>query len=63
MKWEDHKTVMLIEECSVIVQKKLPLKLKDARSSTILCTIGNSFFDKPLCNLDVSVNLIFFLEN
>lgn len=28
-KWEDHEKVMLIGECSVILQRKLPPKLKD----------------------------------
>ena len=50
----------LSEECSAILQKKLPQKLKDPRSFTLPCTIGNSFFDKVLCDLGASINLMSF---
>ncbi|XP_048421216.1 uncharacterized protein LOC125468801 [Pyrus x bretschneideri] len=46
-----HETVMLSEECSAVLQKKLPPKLKDPGSFTIPCTIGNTYFDKSLCDL------------
>ena len=39
-KLEDEETVMLTEECSAILQKKLPPKLKDPGSFTIPCVIG-----------------------
>ncbi|KAI3462370.1 hypothetical protein Pfo_019033 [Paulownia fortunei] len=55
---EEYKTVALTEECSVILQRKLPPKLKDIGSFTIPCTIGNSFFDKALCDLGASINLM-----
>lgn len=37
-KWklEEHNIVMLTEECSAILQKKLPPKLKNLRSFIIL---------------------------
>ncbi|XP_017982375.1 PREDICTED: uncharacterized protein LOC108663286 [Theobroma cacao] len=38
-KLEDFETVALTEECSTIIQNKLPLKLKDPWSFSILCTI------------------------
>ncbi|XP_068648802.1 uncharacterized protein [Aristolochia californica] len=57
---EDFETVKLSEECSAILQKKLPQKLKDPRSFTLPCTIGNSFFDKVLCDLGASINLMPF---
>jgi len=38
-KLEDHEMVMLNEECSFILQNKLPPKLKDTGSFTIPCTI------------------------
>ncbi|KAL5555523.1 hypothetical protein UlMin_037759 [Ulmus minor] len=47
-KLEANEKVMLIEECSVILQRKLPQKLKDPRSFTIPCTIGDFNFDKVL---------------
>ncbi|KAI3445254.1 hypothetical protein Pfo_001919, partial [Paulownia fortunei] len=55
---EEYETVALTEECSVILQRKLPPKLKDPGSFTIPCTIGNSFFDKALCDLGASINLM-----
>ncbi|KAL0448387.1 UNVERIFIED_CONTAM: hypothetical protein Slati_1395100 [Sesamum latifolium] len=38
--------------------KKLPPKLKDPGSFSIPCTIGNIAFDKVLCDLGASVNLM-----
>ena len=54
----DFETVNLIEECSAILQRKLPQKLKDPGSFTIPCTIGNSIFEKALCDLGASINLM-----
>ena len=48
----------LSEECSAILQKRLPQKLKYLGSFTLPCTIGNSFFDKVLCDLGASINLM-----
>ncbi|KAJ8769817.1 hypothetical protein K2173_008223 [Erythroxylum novogranatense] len=54
----DHETVALTEECSAILQKKLPPKLKDHGSFTIPCVIGTQIFGKALCDLDASINLM-----
>ena len=54
----DFETVNLIEECSAILQRKLPQKLKDPGSFTIPCTIGNSIFEKALCDLGASIDLM-----
>lgn len=54
----DWETVALSEECSAIIQKKLPQKLKDPGSFSIPCTIGNFSFDNVLCDLGASVNLM-----
>ncbi|XP_022889322.1 uncharacterized protein LOC111404799 [Olea europaea var. sylvestris] len=54
MKLEDNETVVLTEECSVILQHKLPSKLKDPGSFTIPCNIGNSYIDKALCDLGLA---------
>ena len=43
---EEFETMKLSKECSAILQKKLPQKLKDPGSFTLPCTIGDSFFDK-----------------
>ena len=54
----DFETVNLIEECSAILQRKLPQKLKDPGSFTIPCIIGNSIFEKALCDLGASIILM-----
>ncbi|XP_022880768.1 uncharacterized protein LOC111398040 [Olea europaea var. sylvestris] len=55
---EDNETVMLTEECSTILQRKLPPKLKNPGSFTIPCHIGNLYIDKALCDLGASINLM-----
>ena len=57
-KLEEHETVILTKESSAILQKKLPPKLKDPGSFTIPCTIGKSYFDRALCDLGASINLM-----
>ncbi|XP_022864267.1 uncharacterized protein LOC111384238 [Olea europaea var. sylvestris] len=57
-KLEEYEIVKLTEECSVILQKKLPQKRKDPGSFTIPRTIGSSSFDKALCALGASINLM-----
>ena len=54
----DFEIVNLTEECNDILQRKLPQKLKDPGSFTILCTIGNSIFERALCDLGASINLM-----
>ncbi|XP_057984550.1 uncharacterized protein LOC131169349 [Hevea brasiliensis] len=55
---EDYETVALIEECSVILQSKLPPKLKAPGSFSIPCLIGNMNIDKVLCDLRANVSLM-----
>ena len=57
-KLRDYETIALSEECSAILQKKLPPKLKDPGSFTIPCAIGNSVFERALCDLGASINLM-----
>ena len=40
------------------LRKKLPPKLKDLRSFTIPCSIGNDIFEKALCDLGANINLM-----
>ena len=54
----DFETVNLTEECSAILQRKLPQKIKDPGSFTIPCTIGNAIFERALCDLGASINLM-----
>ncbi|KAK5846099.1 hypothetical protein PVK06_002370 [Gossypium arboreum] len=57
-KFEDLSTVKLNEECSTILQNKLPTKLKDPGSFTIPCLIGSLNVEKALADLGASINLI-----
>ncbi|XP_024018779.1 uncharacterized protein LOC112090822 [Morus notabilis] len=54
----EFETVALTKECGLISQSTLPPKLKDPGSFTILCSIGNTYFDKILCDLGASINLM-----
>ncbi|XP_073119798.1 uncharacterized protein [Henckelia pumila] len=57
-KLEEFETVKLTEECSAILQKKLPQKLKDPGSFTIPCIIGGATVNRVLCDLGASINLM-----
>jgi len=57
-KIDEHETVALGEECSVVVLNQLPAKLKDPDSFSIPCTIGNVSIDRALCDLGSSVSLM-----
>lgn len=57
-KLEEYEMVALTEEWSAILQKKLPPKLKDLGSFTIPCSIGNFVFERALCDLGASINLM-----
>jgi Aspartyl protease len=54
----DEKTVTLTEKVSAIVMNKLPPKLQDPDSFTIHCSIGNTKFNRALCDLGASVSLM-----
>ena len=57
-KISDYEIVALSEEYSAILQRKCPPKIKDLESCTIPCSIGNSIFEKALCDLGASINLM-----
>ncbi|XP_062075391.1 uncharacterized protein LOC133779446 [Humulus lupulus] len=57
-KLDDYETVKLIEECSVIIKRQLPKKLKDPKFFTIPCVIGELYIEKALCDLGASINLM-----
>ena len=59
-KFEEHEIVMLTEDCTAILQNKLPPKLKDPGSFNIPCIIGIFYFDKALCDLGASINWMSF---
>ncbi|KAG9446755.1 hypothetical protein H6P81_012883 [Aristolochia fimbriata] len=54
----EQGTVMLTKNCSAILKNQLPTKLKDPGSFTIPCEFGNFKFNKVLCDLGASINLM-----
>ncbi|XP_047948862.1 uncharacterized protein LOC125194660 [Salvia hispanica] len=57
-KMVDYETVNLTENCSAIIQQKMPAMMKDPRSFNISCVIGNDRQTKALCDLGASINLM-----
>ena len=57
-KSDEHETIALGEECSIVVQNKLATKCKHADSFSILCLIGNVNIDRALYDLGSSVHLM-----
>ncbi|XP_075478854.1 uncharacterized protein LOC142519711 [Primulina tabacum] len=55
---EDYMTINLTENCSALVQNKIPQKLKDQGSFSIPWMIGDVVFRKALCYLGASFNLM-----
>ena len=59
-KLEAYGIVNLTKNCSAVIQRKLPKKLKDLGSFNIPCIIGEHTFSKTLCDLRESINLMPF---
>ena len=57
-KLEEYGTITITEECSAILQKKLPPKLQDSGSFAIPFSIGTRVSGKALCDLGASINLM-----
>ena len=57
-KLEEYGTITLTEECSAILQKRLPLKIQDPSSFAIPFSRGNRVSGKALCDLGASINLM-----
>ncbi|XP_027351012.1 uncharacterized protein LOC113862053 [Abrus precatorius] len=57
-KLEELATVTLNEECSAILQNKMPEKLKDPGSFTLPCLISRLIVDRALADLGASINLM-----
>ncbi|XP_025679160.1 uncharacterized protein [Arachis hypogaea] len=49
--WKEKEIVVLTQECSAIIQKNLPQKLKDPGSFQIPCSIGDITIERALCDL------------
>jgi len=61
-KLKEHEIMVLTEECSAAIQRKLLTKLKVLGSFSIPCLIGNVFINRTLYDLRSSASLIpFFL--
>ncbi|XP_016173218.1 uncharacterized protein LOC107615688 [Arachis ipaensis] len=56
--WNEKEMVILTQECSAVIQKWLPPKLKDPGNFILSCIIGNVTLEKALCDLGASINLI-----
>ncbi|KAL4288034.1 hypothetical protein AHAS_Ahas19G0245800 [Arachis hypogaea] len=52
------ETVVVPKKCSAIIQNNLPRKKPDPWSFQIPCTIGRTTFEKALCDLGASINLM-----
>ncbi|XP_057719526.1 uncharacterized protein LOC130933950 [Arachis stenosperma] len=52
------QTIVLNKECSALIQPELPAKRKDPGSFHIPCAIGETMFDRALCDLGASINLL-----
>jgi len=57
-KIEEDETFNLTKECSVIIQNKLPPKLKDPGSFSVPCAIGSEIVKKVMCDLGASASLM-----
>ncbi|XP_073138619.1 uncharacterized protein [Henckelia pumila] len=57
---QDNEVVNLTEECSAILQKNLPQKLKDPESFFLTCFIGGCKVNRALCDLGAIINLMPF---
>ncbi|XP_057723823.1 uncharacterized protein LOC130939760 [Arachis stenosperma] len=56
--WLEKETILLTEECSAVIQRGIPPKLKDPGGFVVSCTIGKTNLNKALCDLGASINLM-----
>ncbi|XP_057723849.1 uncharacterized protein LOC130939790 [Arachis stenosperma] len=56
--WLEKETMLLTKECSAVIQRGIPPKLKDPGSFVVSCTIGRMVLNKALCDLGASINLM-----
>ncbi|XP_012437546.1 uncharacterized protein LOC105763753 [Gossypium raimondii] len=54
----EFEIVALTEGCTTMLMNKLRPKLKDPRSFTISCSIGNQYIGNILCDLGANINLM-----
>ncbi|XP_042059410.1 uncharacterized protein LOC121803901 [Salvia splendens] len=56
--WGQVDTINLTENCSALLQRKLPAKQKDPGCFTVDCLIGGYKVENALCDLGASINLM-----
>ncbi|KAL1333587.1 hypothetical protein AAHE18_11G111800 [Arachis hypogaea] len=56
--WRETERVLLTEECSAVILKSFPEKLKDPGSFLIPCILEGNCTKTALCDLGTSINLI-----
>ncbi|KAL1299995.1 hypothetical protein AAHE18_18G148100 [Arachis hypogaea] len=56
--WRETERVLLTEECSAVILKSFPEKLKDPGSFLIPCILEGNCTKTALCDLGASINLI-----
>ncbi|RYR29952.1 hypothetical protein Ahy_B01g054647 [Arachis hypogaea] len=54
------QTIVMNKECSALIQPQLPTKRKDPGSFHVPCAIGETMFDRALCDLGASIHLMPF---
>ncbi|RYR19839.1 hypothetical protein Ahy_B03g064733 [Arachis hypogaea] len=52
------QTIVMNKECSALIQPELPTKRRDPWSFHVPCAIGETMFDRALCDLGASINLL-----
>ena len=57
-RYKVNEKVSLGENVSAVIQRKLPPKCKDPGSFTIPCRIGNTSFERVMCDLGSSINVM-----
>ena len=57
-KLDEERVVSLSATCNAVIQKNLPMKMRDLGSFTFPCTIGNFEFGRALCDSRASINLM-----
>ena len=57
-KYINNKIIVVKGNCSAVIQRKLPHKLKDPGNVTIPCSIGDVSIGKALIDLGASINLM-----
>ena len=58
MRLGEFETIALTQECSHMLQSKIPQKLKDPGSFIISYSIGTKYSGKTLFDLVASINLV-----